>query len=577
MKKILALLLALVLTLGLAACGGSGSAPAPEATAAPAPASEPTPTPEPTPEPPVPFLDTIGDWGGYDELVAAIREETDSETRAGLIRQAEDALMTGFAVLPVYHTNRVFLQKEYVRGVITGPTGARYYMYVTPNGDAKTPLRLSLIEEPDRLDPARIRTAGDISLVSNVFSGLYGYHENGEIVPVLAEDLQISEDGLTVTVTLRRGLLWSDGNPLTAADFVYAWKRAADPATGAAYGYLLNILDGYGTEAGVHVTAQDDATLVFVLREPCADLTARLAFPVFFPVRQSEVESAEDGDWAGKAGFVSCGPYVCTGWERGASMTFEKNLRWYDADNMGVRTLLYTRYADEYAAFNAYRDGALDLTDSVPAFEIQYLLDSPELRVEPASGTSFLAFNVGSALFEDKTPAEAAAMRQAMCILIDRAYICENVGQTGQPPASGYLPAGMAGIGERSYFDPNAINEDFEGTLERARELLTEAGFRFAGDGTLSEETPLSFSCLTDTNAGHVAIAESVQVDLSMLGIEVGVDQRDPDSFREGIAAGEYDLVQSEIYAPVSDPLALLEIWTTDSEGNLANFGRAAG
>ena len=579
MKKILALLLPLVMALGLCACGAGSAAPAPTAVPTAVPA-EPAPTEEPLSaeeEFSDPFVDIAGNWKSYDELVAAIRDETDAQTRADLIRRAEDALMAGFAVLPIYHTNRAYLQKDYVQGLITGAAGARCYMYVTPNGDVKTPLRLGLIREPAQLDPALVRTTEDISLVSNVFSGLYGFNGDGETVPVLAEELQLSGDGLTVTVTLRRSLLWSDGNPLTAGDFVYAWKRSADPATGAPYGYLLNILDGYGTEEGVNVTAENDATLVFVLREPCADLTARLAFPVFFPVRQRAVEAAEDGVWAGKAGFVSCGPYNCTGWERGVSMKFEKNLRWYDAENMGVRTLLYTCYADEYAAFKAYRDGAVDMTDSIPSYEIQYHLDSPEFRVEPAPGTSFLAFNLESPLFADKTPEQAAAMRKAMCIVIDRAYLCENVGQTGQPAAAGYLPAGMAGVGARSYYEPDAINEDFEGTLKQARRLLTAAGFRFADDGTLAKETPLAFRCLTDSDAAHVAIAESVQVDFSLLGIDLEVDRRDPASFREAAAAGEYDLIQSEARAPIGDPLAMLEIWTTGSEDDPARFGKAAG
>ena len=140
-------------------------------------------------------------------------------------------------------------------------------------------------------------------------------------------------------------------------------------------------------------------------------------------------------------------------------------------------------------------------------------------------------------------------------------------------PAAGFLPAdGADGAG---YYDPNAVNNDYEGTLEEARTLLMSAGYRFADDGTLSRETPLSFSCLTDSDSAHVAIAESVQMDLSMLGIEMGVDQRDPETFKAAAEAREYDMIQAEATAPAWDPFSMLEMWKSDSPDNLAGFGAA--
>ncbi|MBQ7736635.1 MAG: peptide ABC transporter substrate-binding protein, partial [Oscillospiraceae bacterium] len=398
----------------------------------------------------------------------------------------------------------------------------------------------------------------------------------------------VSADGLTYTVKLRDGLKWSDGSDLTAADFEYSWKRATDSRTAADYEYMFSGFDGYGTDAGINVTAVDDTTLEFVLAAPCAYIEDLMAFPTFYPVKQSEVEKFEDwetnpGHWCQDAGFISNGAYICTGWDHDVSMTYEKNPYWFNADEVTVEKLEYMLSADDTAIYAAYKDGSIDFSDAVPTDEIQGLLNDPEFHIVDELGTYYICFNVKSPLFDGKTPEQAACMRKALSTLIDRDFICENIGQTGQVAANAFLPLGMAdGNGgffktdavEQGYFDPYAINNDYEGTVEYARTLLKAAGFKFNEDGTLSAETPIVLNYLTNPSSGHVAIATAVQSDLAALGIQMTIEQVDWNVFLEERKAGNYDMARNGWIADFNDPINMLEMWTTTSGNNDIQYGR---
>ena len=241
---------------------------------------------------------------------------------------------------------------------------------------------------------------------------------------------------MTFVVTLREGLKWSDGSALTAADFEYSWKRAASEATAADYGYMFAGFEGYPNDLAV--TATDDTTLEFTLTAPCAYMEDLMAFPTFYPVKQSAVEAADGwetspGAWCQNAGFVSNGPFVCTEWNHDTSMTYEKNPYWYGADDVELEKMEFMLSADDTAIYAAYNSGDVDMIDTVPNDEIQSLLSNPEFHIVDNLGTYYAAFNANSPIFEGKTPEQAAFMRKAMNILIDREYIC---GSSARPASS---------------------------------------------------------------------------------------------------------------------------------------------
>ncbi len=578
MKKFLALFLALVMVLALAACGaGNNGEPATEVVDEEIPDAAELVS--------AAFIDPLADWSQYDALIAQIKAETDFAKRTELMHQAEDILMATNCVIPIYYYNDIYLMKDYVSGIYSNPYATKFFMYSTLSNGSDT-LRLNLASEPDYLDPALNSSVDGACLAANSFSGLYTYDAEGKTTPACATGYTVSEDGLTYTVTLKDGLKWSDGSDLTAADFVYSWKRAASDATAADYAYMFDNIKGFPNDLAV--SAPDATTFVFELNAPCAYMEDLMAFPTFFPVKQAAVESYADwqtspGGWCQEAGFVSNGAYVCTGWNHDTSMTYEKNPYWYDADKVTVEKLEYMLSADDTAIYAAYNAGDLDFADSVPTDEVASLLDNPEFHIVDELGTYYVAFNAKSSIFEGKTPEQAAAMRTAFTILIDRDYICENIGQTGQVAANAFIPLGMAdGNGgvfksdatAQGYFDPYAINNDYEGTVAKAITLLKSAGYKFGDDGKLSAETPIQLEYLTNTTSGHIAIAESIQQDLAAVGIELSIQQQDWNVFLEERKAGNFDFAREGWIADFNDPINMLEMWTTVSGNNDCQFGR---
>ena len=597
MKKFLAVLLSAACVIGLAACSGATTetqAQAPETEAATTAAPETKATKVETATVEVDpaaaealvadcFIDPVKDWAKYDEMIAQIKSETDYAKRTQLMHEAEDVLMSNYCVIPLYYYNDVYLMKDYVSGMYSNPFATKFWMYAKMSNGSDT-LRINLASEPDYLDPALNSSVDGACLAANCFSGLYTYDENGKTAPACAEGYTVSEDGCKYVVTLKKDLKWSDGKALGAADFEYSWKRAVAEETAADYAYMFSGFKGFD-EGDLAVKAVDDTTLEFELTAPCAYMEDLMAFPTFYPVPQEFVEANSTADapgaWCQEAGFPSNGAYVCTAWTHDVAMTYEKNPNWYDADKVSINKVEFMLSADDTAIYAAYNAGDIDIADSVPTDEIASLLSNPEFYIVDELGTYYVAFNCKSALFDGKTPAQAACMREAFSILVDRDYICENIGQTGQVAANSYIPLGMAdGNGgvfkadkETGYFDAYGINNDKEGTVAKAIALLEAAGYKFE-NGKLSAETPIKIEYLTNESSGHIAVAESMQADFSEIGIEMSIQVQDWNVFLEERKQGNFDIAREGWIADFNDPINMLEMWITDSGNNDCQYGR---
>ncbi|MCH5259850.1 MAG: peptide ABC transporter substrate-binding protein [Lachnospiraceae bacterium] len=528
-------------------------------------------------------------WGEFNSLIQEIKSTTDYEEREALMHQAEDILMETGALLPLYYYNDIYLQKSNVSNIYSNLYGFKYFQFAQTDSDT---LRINLASEPDYLDPALNSSVDGACLAVNSFAGLYTYDSNGSLQPDLASDYTVSDDGMTYTVNLLPDLKWSDGSEFNANDFVYSWNRAVNPDTAADYSYMFDVINA-NADGTLNVTASEDGqSLTIVLNAPCAYFLDLLAFPAYYPVKQSEVEGAADwqtnpGAWCQEAGFVSNGAYTLSAWTHDESMTYVKNPNYHKADEVKVETLHMMLSADDTAIYAAYNAGDLDFADTVPTDEIQSLLDNPEFHIVDNLGTYYVCFNVKSPLFADKTPAQANAMRRAFALLVDRDYIVENIGQTGQLPANAFIPEGMAdghgGVFKENdsaytypnadttgYYDPYALDEN----LEEAIELLEFAGFEFTDEGVLSDSTPITFEYLTNEGTGHVAIAESLQQDFAAIGINMTIKTVDWNVFLEERKAGNYDIARNGWLADFNDPINMLEMWTTDSGNNDVQYGR---
>ena len=589
-KRALALVLSVVTALSLlTACGGSTGASTSTQTqeAAGEATGESTiyPTPEGVTYKAIAEGKSAPDWSEYEALITEIKTTTDMENRVALMHKAEDILMGTAAVIPIYYYNDLYLQKTDVEGIYSNLFGFKFFQFATCPRDV---LKINLASEPAKVDPALNSSVDGACLAVNMFEGLYTYDKDGNLQPALAENTEISEDGLTYTFTLRDGLKWSDGTDLTAKDFEYAWKRAAAPETAADYGYMFDAIAKNDDGALDVVASEDGKTLTVKLVAPCAYFLDLAAFPAYLPVPQAQVEAAagwetNPGAWAAEAGFVTNGAYTMTAWKHEESMVLTKNDNYWRADEVTIPEIDLMLSADDTAIFSAYNSGDLDFADTVPTNEIASIMDNPDFHVIDNLGTYYAAFNVNSPIFEGKTVDQAIAMRKAFAILIDRPYIVETVGQTGQKVATSYIPAGMAD-GNGGTFKENGAykfpvgdgyypEEVQDAAIDEAIALLEYAGFKFE-DGKLSAETPLNITYLTNDGTGHIGVAQIMQQDFAEIGINMTIDKREWNVFLDERKQGNFDFAREGWLADFNDPINMLEMWTSDSGNNDCQFGR---
>ncbi|MCR4588872.1 MAG: peptide ABC transporter substrate-binding protein [Lachnospiraceae bacterium] len=591
MKKVTALVLSVALVLGLTACGSTASDSAStaestatvettaDAAASTEAAADSTATATEGPAP---------DWTAYDALIAEIKAETDFAKREALMHQAEDMLMETGAVIPIYYYNDIYMQRANLSNIYCNLFGYKFFMY-TEGTDGT--LSLNLASEPAYLDPALNSSVDGACLCVNSFGGLYTYDANQALVPQFAEGYTVSDDGMEYTFTLKSGLKWSDGSALTANDFVYSWNRVVDEKTAADYSYMFDIITA-NEDGTLAVEATDDTTLVVKLDAPCAYFLDLMAFPTFYPVKQEAVEAAADwetnpGAWAQEAGFVTSGAYTLKEWKHDESMVYVKNPNYYDAENVTVDELHFMLSADDTAIKAAYDAGDVDFIDTVPTDEIKNLLGTEEFHIIENLGTYYVAFNVNSPLFEGMTVEQANAYRKAITILIDRDFIVENVGQTGQQVATSFIPAGMldgnGGVFKENDADYTYPDADSCGyypatysadSVTQAVELLKTAGFEFDDNNMLSANTPIKLKYLTNDGSGHIAVAQAIQSDLAVIGIEMEIASEEWNVFLDDRKAGNFDFAREGWLADFNDPINMLEMWTTDSGNNDCQFGR---
>ena len=563
-KKVLAIMLSLVMVFTLAACGNGGNGGDTGESSAP-------------------------EWKSYDEKIKAIRAETDLAKREALMHEAEDQLMSTWAVIPLYYYNDVYLQKKEVKNIYHNIFGFKYF------GFAKTPtneLALQIASEPDKLDPALNSTVDGACLAILAFSGLYAYDEKGELVPELAESHEMSEDALTYTFTMRDGLKWSDGEKLDANDVVYSWNRLADPMTGSDYSYLTDVI-AKNEDGTLQIEASEDGkTFTAHLKAPCAYFLDLCAFPAFYPVPQHAVEAAEGADvnpgaWALEAGFVTSGPMKLTAWKHNESMTYEPNTNYWAANKVSLKKINFMLSSDDTAVYNAFKDGSLQFIDTVATDIMATVKDTPEFHKIDTLGTYYCGFNVNSKLFAGKTVEQAANMRKAFSLLIDREYIVKTIAQAEQEVANTFIPTGMAdGQGGEfrknddaytypdkehvGYYDPKLT----DAAVEEARALLKEAGYEFDDNGMLSSSTPIDITYLTNDSEGHVKIGQAIQQDVAKIGINLTVETREWAVFLNERKEGKFDFAREGWLADYNDPINMLEMWETTSGNNDMQFGR---
>ncbi|EST54140.1 ABC transporter substrate-binding protein [Brevibacillus panacihumi W25] len=418
-------------------------------------------------------------------------------------------------------------------------------------------LRWSINSEPPSLDPGIAVDADSFDMIYAAFEGLTSYDVNGELVNATAESFTNSPDYTQFTFKIRKDAKWSNGDPLTAHDFVYAIKRNLDPKTASEYAYQLYYIKGgeeYNTGIGsaddVGVKALDDYTLEFTLKAPTPFFRELTFFPTLFPLHQKTVES--NPKWADEAAtIVGNGPFIMKEWEHKQKIVFEKNDNYWDKDNVKLDRLEVAMIDDNNTAFSMFENGDIDWggypASTLPPDAIPYLKNEGKLMVASNPGTQSVVFNT------QKPPFNNQKIRQAFAYAIDRQAIIDNILQTGVPAAYGWVPDSM-GLKPEGYFKEDPA---------KAKQLLEEG---------MKELGLTSFPSVTytfDSTDMNKKVAEALQDQWKRnLGIDVKLYTAELKVYRDMRSQGNFDMIRFQWGADFNDPINFLEMFREKTGGN---------
>jgi oligopeptide transport system substrate-binding protein len=417
---------------------------------------------------------------------------------------------------------------------------------------AEQVLNWNLGANPKTIDPGLNGASDGGHVINNTFEGLMREVE-GNLEPAMAESYEVSEDQMTYTFNMRDGVMWSDGEALTAYDFEYAWNRVLDPVTASEYSWI------YG-EANVETfEAVDEDTFVVNLKAPTPWFLGLTTFYTFFPVREDAVAAKADGLWAKDPELaISNGPFKLAAYETGSTLVFEKNDNYWRADEVMLETINAEMIVEASTALTAYQAGELDIIMTVPSAEIPGLIaEDPTFNIFPMLGTYYYSFNV------DVEPLDDVKVRRALTLAIDRKAIVETVSKGGQLPAKTMIPTSLKDA-EGNVFQEMTGVYGIEDTanVEEAKALLAEAGYP-EGEGFPELEL------LYNTSEGHQKIAVAIQeMWKENLGVNITLANQEWAVFQDTRTQGNFQIAREGWIGDYTDPLTFLGMFKTGSPMN---------
>ena len=454
---------------------------------------------------------------------------------------------------------------------------------------------------PQYMDPALNSASVGGNYIRNSFVGLMGYtlDADGKTVfgPELAEKVDVSDDGLTYTFTLRQGLKWSDGSDFKASEVASSWNRAASPELGADYGFLFDYIAK--NEDGTLNVVTDDAagTVVVTLVNPCAYFLNLCAFTTFYPVK---VELADNqGTWAtNPETFIGTGPFKMTKYAVDDVISFEKNPNYWNAANVKLDGINCYLSEDNVAILTAYENNTVQYIQSIDPTEFERLKGAypGELEFGEELGTYYVLFNVHKDLSptgKQLTVQEQSKVRFALGQMINREELVTYVTQAGEIPATGFYPKGLADAsnadvraaeGYGSWYTGTAevsdVNENYTKDQVEAAQTLIDLGYAYTGsletgDLMFTDFPGIEFAF---NNAGaNALIIQYVQESWNKFGLASTVNTEAWATLQAKLKAGNAEAARMAWVADFNDVVNFLEIFISDSGNNYPRLGRDLG
>ena len=436
------------------------------------------------------------------------------------------------------------------------------------SGCGRPPDRADLVVinggEPDSIDPAKIRGQPEGRIAYALFEGLTRYNAAGNTEPGVAERWEISEDGLKYTFHLRDGVQWSNGDPITAGDFLWSWLRALrEPEAEYKYQfYYIRGAEAYGEakdnasrppDDSVAIRAPDARTFTVELKNPTPFFLDLTVFYTLMPIHRASVEAAEKSgvSWLRPGILINNGPFLFTEWRLQDRIRLTRNPRYWDTANTKLNTVDVLPAPSPNTAFNFYHSGVADIImdkSLVPTSLVPDLKKRADYHATPILATYFIRYNVKRAPFTD------VRVRKAFSMVVDKTLLTEKVTQAGEPVTDAFVPPGTAG-----YQPPAGVKRD----PDAARKLLAEAGFP-GGAGF-----PVVRYLYTNKSETDEKIAVEVQAMFRReLGISVLLTKQEWAVYLNSLSALDYDLCRSSWVGDYKDPNTFLDMFVTGGGNN---------
>lgn len=435
---------------------------------------------------------------------------------------------------------KVFCYSAIIGSLLLSGCGSDNSRKSTPNV-----VRISSEEDPTSLDPRLVTTIPSVNVAHMLYEGLMRHDVSGKLVPGLAEDVKVSNDGKTYTFQLRKAT-WSNGDPITAQDFVATWLSSLNQKTASPNAYQLYPIRGakefhLGQKdvSTVGLKAKNNRTLEVHLEHPTPYFLELTATHFYFPVHQKDIG-------------VTNGPFQLQQWKKNNELTVAKNKRYWDVDDVTLDKIVVV-VLQETPAYHLYQSGELDWVGSplstLPQDSIKTLKEQGKLKIKPAAGTHWFRFSTTQAPFNN------ANMRKAFALAINRQAIVDHVTQGNQFPALAIVPPILL-EGE-----PHIKDHDTTEAWERYQEALTELKID-------KDHVPNITLCYANNERNH-KIAQAVQQQWNKtFGIQVKIQSCESKSFGDRVAKLDYQIASGSWFADVRDPANFLDVFKYKSNGN---------
>lgn len=420
--------------------------------------------------------------------------------------------------------------------------------------------------EPQTLDQAHISIDIEGFVVRDLFEGLTIYDPSGNVVPGAAESWTVSDDGTVYTFKIRDDAKWSNGDPVTAGDFVFSWRRVLDPAEAAEYATILYpvknaeaINKGEAAVDTLGIRAIDDKTVEVTLERPTPYFLQLATHYTAIPVNPKNVQEFGK-DFTKPGNMVSNGAFKLTEYVANDRIVAVKNPEYWDAENVKIDKVVYNPSEDQATTQRLFEAGELDLVYQFQADQLDFLKDKlgeDQVKVSPGLSTYYYVFDTRS------EPLNDARVRNALSMAIDREFLSEEIFTNSYLVSYGFVPPGMEGYTTQT---PEWSAMDQLDREDRAKELLAEAGYGEGGK-------PLKIDIRYNTNENHKKVATAVADMWKSIGVETTLQNLDVKShyayLQEG---GPFQVARAGWGADYADPENFLNLLV--SSNTSFNYGK---